>query len=222
MAIKADKWIKRMALEHKMIEPFEDRQVQVRRDFVRVVVVRLRHPGRRRVQGLHQRQQRADRPQELRSQVVCGHQGRHDHRAAQFFRPGASDRVLPHPARRAHGVPRQIHHARCGIIVNVTPFEPEWEGTATLEISNTTPLPAKVYANEGIAQVLFFQSDEVCEVSYGDKKGKYPQAARGYPSAPLASSGSGVARGTRKLRTTNFELRTFLKMARCGSIEPLN
>jgi dCTP deaminase len=64
-------------------------------------------------------------------------------------------------------------YARCGIIVNVTPFEPEWEGTATLEISNTTPLPAKVYANEGIAQVLFFQSDEMCEVSYADKKGKY-------------------------------------------------
>jgi dCTP deaminase len=64
-------------------------------------------------------------------------------------------------------------YARCGIIVNVTPFEPEWEGTATLEISNTTPLPAKIYANEGIAQVLFFQSDEPCEISYGDKKGKY-------------------------------------------------
>jgi dCTP deaminase len=64
-------------------------------------------------------------------------------------------------------------YARCGIIVNVTPFEPEWEGFVTLEISNTTPLPAKVYANEGIAQVLFFQSDETCEVSYADKKGKY-------------------------------------------------
>ena len=64
-------------------------------------------------------------------------------------------------------------YARCGIIVNVTPFEPEWEGTATLEISNTTPLPAKIYANEGIAQVLFFQSDEVCQTSYADKKGKY-------------------------------------------------
>ena len=64
-------------------------------------------------------------------------------------------------------------YARCGIIVNVTPFEPEWEGTATLEISNTTPLPAKIYANEGIAQVLFFQSDEPCETSYADKKGKY-------------------------------------------------
>ncbi|MBI4265215.1 MAG: dCTP deaminase [Acidobacteria bacterium] len=64
-------------------------------------------------------------------------------------------------------------YARCGLIVNVTPFEPEWEGFVTLEISNTTPLPAKVYANEGIAQVLFFQSDEICEVSYADKKGKY-------------------------------------------------
>ena len=64
-------------------------------------------------------------------------------------------------------------YARCGIIVNVTPFEPEWEGFVTLEISNTTPLPAKIYANEGIAQVLFFESDDVCEVSYADKKGKY-------------------------------------------------
>jgi dCTP deaminase len=64
-------------------------------------------------------------------------------------------------------------YARCGLIVNVTPFEPEWEGFVTLEISNTTPLPARVYANEGIAQVLFFQSDEPCEISYADKKGKY-------------------------------------------------
>jgi dCTP deaminase len=64
-------------------------------------------------------------------------------------------------------------YARCGIIINVTPFEPEWEGFVTLEISNTTPLPAKIYANEGIAQVLFFEGDEVCEISYADKKGKY-------------------------------------------------
>jgi len=68
-------------------------------------------------------------------------------------------------------------YARCGIIVNVTPFEPEWEGTATLEISNTTPLPARIYANEGIAQVVFFEADETCETSYADKKGKY-QAQR--------------------------------------------
>ena len=64
-------------------------------------------------------------------------------------------------------------YARCGIIVNVTPFEPEWEGFVTLEISNTTPLPAKIYANEGLCQILFFQSDDVCEVSYKDRKGKY-------------------------------------------------
>jgi dCTP deaminase len=64
-------------------------------------------------------------------------------------------------------------YARCGIIVNVTPFEPEWEGYVTLEISNTTPLPAKIYANEGIAQVLFFVADAPCETSYADKKGKY-------------------------------------------------
>jgi dCTP deaminase len=64
-------------------------------------------------------------------------------------------------------------YARCGIITNVTPFEPEWEGHVTLEISNTTPLPARIYANEGIAQVLFFESDEECETSYADKKGKY-------------------------------------------------
>ncbi len=69
-------------------------------------------------------------------------------------------------------------YARCGIITNVTPFEPEWEGYVTLEISNTTPLPAKIYANEGIAQVLFFESDEVCETSYADRRGKY-QAQQG-------------------------------------------
>jgi len=68
-------------------------------------------------------------------------------------------------------------YARCGIIVNVTPFEPEWEGYATLEISNTAPLPAKIYANEGIAQVIFLQADEECEVSYKDKGGTY-QAQR--------------------------------------------
>jgi len=64
-------------------------------------------------------------------------------------------------------------YARCGIIVNVTPFEPEWEGHVTLEFSNTTPLPAKIYANEGVAQVLFFESDEECEISYKDRAGKY-------------------------------------------------
>lgn len=69
-------------------------------------------------------------------------------------------------------------YARCGIIVNVTPFEPEWEGYATLEISNTSPVPAKIYANEGIAQIIFLEADEVCEISYKDKKGKYQAQKR--------------------------------------------
>jgi len=69
-------------------------------------------------------------------------------------------------------------YARCGIIINVTPLEPEWEGHVTLEISNTTPLPAKIYANEGIAQLLFYESDEPCAISYKDRKGKY-QGQRG-------------------------------------------
>ena len=69
-------------------------------------------------------------------------------------------------------------YARCGLIVNVTPFEPEWEGYVTLEISNTTPLPARVYSNEGIAQVIFFEADEGCEVSYADRRGKYQRQDR--------------------------------------------
>ncbi|MCF7804797.1 MAG: dCTP deaminase [Candidatus Marinimicrobia bacterium] len=75
-------------------------------------------------------------------------------------------------------------YARCGIIVNVTPFEPEWEGHVTLEISNTTPLPAKIYSNEGLCQVIFFESDEVCNTSYKDKKGKY-QSQRGITPAQV-------------------------------------
>lgn len=76
-------------------------------------------------------------------------------------------------------------YARCGIIVNVTPFEPEWEGHVTLEISNTTPLPAKIYSNEGLCQVIFFESHEPCSVSYKDKRGKY-QAQRGITLAKVS------------------------------------
>ena len=98
-----------MAREHGMIEPFEDRQVRERRRLVRPVVVRLRHPRRRRVQGVHEHQQHADRSEELRPAVVRRHQGGHLHRAAELVRAGADDRVLPHPARRADGLPRQVH-----------------------------------------------------------------------------------------------------------------
>jgi dCTP deaminase len=172
-SIKSDKWIKKMALDHGMIEPFEDRQV---RDGV--VSYGLSSYGYDiRV---------ADEFKvftNINSTVVDP-----KNFDARSFVDVKSDICIIPPNSFALSktveyfrIPRDVltvcvgksTYARCGLIVNVTPFEPEWEGFVTLEISNTTPLPAKVYANEGIAQVLFFQSDETCEVSYADKKGKY-------------------------------------------------
>jgi dCTP deaminase len=172
-SIKSDKWIKKMALEHGMIEPFEDRQM---RDGV--VSYGLSSYGYDiRV---------ADEFKvftNINSTVVDPK----NFDARSFVDVKADICIIP-PNSFALSktveyfrIPRDVltvcvgksTYARCGLIVNVTPFEPEWEGFVTLEISNTTPLPAKVYANEGIAQVLFFQSDETCEVSYADKKGKY-------------------------------------------------
>jgi dCTP deaminase len=172
-SIKADKWIKKMALEHGMIEPFEDRQVRAG-----VISYGLSSYGYDiRV---------ADEFKvftNINSTVVDPKN--FDNRS--FVDVKADVCIIP-PNSFALAktveyfrIPRDVltvcvgksTYARCGLIVNVTPFEPEWEGYVTLEISNTTPLPAKVYANEGISQVLFFQSDETCEVSYADKKGKY-------------------------------------------------
>ncbi len=173
MPVKSDRWITRMAREHGMIDPFEDQQVRegvisygvssygydirVANDFriftnVNTSIV----------------DPKAFDPAslvEVESDVcIIPPNSFALARTVEYFR-----------------IPRNVitvcvgksTYARCGIIVNVTPFEPEWEGFATLEISNTTPLPAKVYAHEGIAQVLFLESDEVCETSYADKKGKY-------------------------------------------------
>jgi dCTP deaminase len=173
MAIKADRWIRRMALEHGMIEPFEDRQVREG-----VVSYGLSSYGYDiRV---------ADEFKvftNINSTVIDPKQ--FDPRSFVDIKTDVCI-VPPNSFALARTVeyfriPRNVlticlgksTYARCGIIVNVTPFEPEWEGFVTLEISNTTPLPARIYANEGIAQVLFFQSDEPCEVSYADKKGKY-------------------------------------------------
>jgi len=172
-SIKSDRWIKKMAIEHRMIEPFEDRQVREG-----VVSYGLSSYGYDiRV---------ADEFKvftNINSTVVDPK--RFD---ARSFVDVKSDVCIIPPNSFALArtveyfrIPRDVltvcvgksTYARCGLIVNVTPFEPEWEGFVTLEISNTTPLPAKVYANEGIAQVLFFQGDEPCEVSYADKKGKY-------------------------------------------------
>ena len=178
MAIKADRWIKRMALEHGMIEPFEDRQVRAGRRVVRLSSYGYDMPRRQRVQGVHQRLQHGGGPEELRSASRSSTSGRRVHRAAELVRAGATVEYFRIPRDVLTVCLGKSTYARCGIIVNVTPFEPEWEGHVTIEISNTTPLPAKIYANEGIAQVLFFQSDEPCEMSYKDKKGKY-QAQRG-------------------------------------------
>ena len=177
MSIKSDNWIRRMAREHRMIEPFSENQV---RDGVISYGVSS--------YGYDIRV--ADEFKiftNINSTIVDPK--RFDQQSFVDFK-GDVCIVPPNSFALARTVeyfriPRNIlticvgksTYARCGIIVNVTPFEPEWEGTATLEISNTTPLPAKIYANEGIAQVVFFEADEICQTSYADKKGKY-QAQR--------------------------------------------
>jgi dCTP deaminase len=178
MSVKPDRWIRKMALEHKMIEPFEDRQV---RDGVISYGVSsygydIRVADDFRIFT------------NVNSSIVDPKN--FDPRSFVEFK-GPVCLIPPNSFALGRSVeyfriPRNVlticlgksTYARCGIIVNVTPFEPEWEGFVTLEISNTTPLPAKIYANEGLCQVLFFESDEECEISYKDKKGKY-QAQKG-------------------------------------------
>ena len=173
MGLKPDHWIRKMALEQEMIEPFVDGQV---RDGV--ISFGLSSYGYDiRV---------ADEFKiftNVHSAIVDPK--RFDLRSMVDFE-GDSCIIPPNSFALGRSVeyfriPRSVlcvclgksTYARCGIIVNITPFEPEWQGYVTLEISNTTPLPAKIYAGEGIAQVLFFEADEECEVSYADKKGKY-------------------------------------------------
>jgi dCTP deaminase len=178
MPVKSDRWITRMAREHAMIEPFEERQV---REGVISFGVSSYGYDIRVANDFH-----------VFTNVNCAVIDPKAFDPASLV-PLRTDVCIIPPnsfvlARTVEyfRIPRDVitvcvgksTYARCGIIVNVTPFEPEWEGHATLEISNTTPLPAKVYANEGIAQVLFLAADETCEVSYADKKGKY-QAQQG-------------------------------------------
>jgi dCTP deaminase len=173
MAIKSDKWIRRMALEHDMINPFTEKQVRAG-----VVSFGLSSYG----YDLRV----ADEFKiftNVNSAIVDPK--KFDEKSFVTIQAD-SIMVPPNSFALARSVeyfkiPRDVlticvgksTYARCGIIVNVTPFEPEWEGFVTLEISNTTPLPAKIYANEGLCQILFFQSDEQCETSYADRKGKY-------------------------------------------------
>lgn len=173
MGLKPDHWIRKMSLEHKMIEPFVDKQV--RQGVISYGVSSYGYDVRV-----------ADEFMiftNVHSAIVDPKN--FDPKSMVEFK-GDVCVIPPNSFALARTVeyfriPRNVlticlgksTYARCGLIVNVTPFEPEWDGFVTLEISNTTPLPAKVYANEGLAQVLFFEADEECEVSYADKKGKY-------------------------------------------------
>ena len=173
MPIMNDAWIRRMALAHGMIEPYEDRQV---RDGVISYGV-----------SSYGYDMRVAREFKIFTNVLSSVVDPKDFDPKSFVEfEGDVCIVPPNSFALARSVeyfriPRDIlticvgksTYARCGIITNVTPFEPEWEGFVTLEISNTTPLPAKIYANEGIAQVLFLQGNEPPDVSYRDKKGKY-------------------------------------------------
>jgi dCTP deaminase len=171
--IKSDRWIRTMALEHGMIDPFEDRQVREG-----VVSYGLSSYGYDIRVG-----DEFKVFTNINNTVIDPKN--FDPRSFVDIKADVCI-VPPNSFALAHTIeyfriPRDIlticlgksTYARCGIITNVTPFEPEWEGYVTLEISNTTPLPAKIYANEGIAQVLFFESDEPCLVSYADRQGKY-------------------------------------------------
>ncbi len=178
MSIKSDRWIRKMAQEHDMINPFTEKQV--RKGVISYGLSSYGYDLRV-----------ADEFKiftNVNNAIVDPKQ--FDEKS---FVTIQSDICIVPPNSFALArsveyfkIPRDVlticvgksTYARCGVIVNVTPFEPEWEGFVTLEISNTTPLPAKIYANEGLCQILFFQSDEPCETSYKDKNGKY-QAQHG-------------------------------------------
>jgi dCTP deaminase len=177
MSIKSDKWIRRMAESHGMIEPFEPGQVK------EVAGKRIVSYGT----SSYGYDVRCSNEFKLFTNINTTIVDPKAFNPDSFVEVDGDSCIIPPNsfalARTVEyfRIPRNVlticlgksTYARCGIIVNVTPFEPEWEGFVTLEISNTTPLPAKIYANEGLAQVLFFEADEECETSYADKKGKY-------------------------------------------------
>jgi len=176
--LKSDRWIRRMALDHDMINPFSEKQVREG-----VVSYGLSSYGY---------DLRVADEFKIFTNVNCTVVDPKQFDERSFVTVRSECAIIPPNsfalARSVEyfKIPRDVlticvgksTYARCGIIVNVTPFEPEWEGFVTLEISNTTPLPARIYANEGLCQIIFFQSDEVCETSYADRRGKY-QAQKG-------------------------------------------
>ena len=180
MSIKSDRWIRRMVKEHRMIEPFED--TQVRTGAVSFGVSSYGYdmrvaPEFRIFTNVHST---VVDPKHFDSRSLVEYNGDVCIVPPNSFALARSVEYFRIPRNVLTICVGKSTYARCGIITNVTPFEPEWEGHVTLEISNTTPLPAKIYANEGLAQVLFFEADadDVCQTSYADKKGKY-QSQRG-------------------------------------------
>ena len=177
MTIRSDRWIRRMALEQGMIEPFQEDQVR-RLGGDRVISYGTSS------YGYDVRCAAEFKVFTNINSAIVDPKGFDD--SSFVDKRGEICIVPPNSFALARTVeyfriPRNVlticlgksTYARCGIIVNVTPLEPEWEGHVTLEFSNTTPLPAKIYANEGVAQMIFFEADEVCEISYRDRNGKY-------------------------------------------------
>jgi dCTP deaminase len=174
MSIRADRWIRRMAREHGMIEPFED--AQVRQGTISYGVSSYGYDMRvaDEFKIFTNVNNAIVDPKAFSDKSFVPYQGEVCIVPPNSFALARSVEYFRIPRNVITLCVGKSTYARCGIITNVTPFEPEWEGFVTLEISNTTPLPAKIYANEGIAQVIFFEGDpEGPEVSYADRKGKY-------------------------------------------------
>lgn len=171
--LKSDKWIKKMAIEYKMIEPFEEKQIKKG-----VISYGLSSYG----YDLRLSDEfkiftnvfnSIIDPKNFDPKSFVDYKGETCVIPPNSFILGRSIEYLRIPRKILGICIGKSTYARCGIIVNITPIEAEWEGQVTIEISNTTPLPVKVYAYEGIAQIIFLESDEECELSYKDKKGKY-------------------------------------------------
>jgi dCTP deaminase len=173
MGLKPDHWIRKMAIDNGMIDPFVDNQV---RDGVISFGVSsygydIRVADEFKI--FTNVYSAIVDPKEFDTRSMVDYKGDVCIIPPNSFALARTIEYFRIPRKVLTVCVGKSTYARCGIIVNVTPFEPEWEGFVTLEISNTTPLPAKIYSNEGIAQVLFFEADEECQISYADKKGKY-------------------------------------------------
>ena len=173
MSIKSDKWIREMSLNEEMISPFVDNQI--RKGTISYGLSSYGYDIR--VSDEYKVFTNVNNsvvdPKKFDEKSFIDYKGDICIVPPNSFALARSIEYFKIPRSVLTVCLGKSTYARCGIIVNVTPFEPEWEGHVTLEISNTTPLPAKIYSNEGLCQVLFFESDEICEKSYKDKKGKY-------------------------------------------------